>query len=263
MKKYKDFIRIGIKEQLAYPMVILAKLLAKIIYLYLQISLWNALFSSGGQTNALLNRGETVHYIIIATMISSFMECDIISWINEQIRTGNIVFDIMRPMDYKKMAFSRHLGETIVKIVFLCIPLCILVFSKTSEPLLCRKQIAIGFLSLCLGYLIQFLYVLIIGMLAFWLIVTWPLNMLLSAIYKLLSGVWIPLTLFPQFLYKLNLFLPFRAIYAIPATILTSPMNIHKIRADIFTQLLWLFLLFVLMQCVWKTGKRKLIVQGG
>ena len=87
--------------------------------------------------------------------------------------------------------------------------------------------------------------------------------MLLGAIYKLLSEAWIPVTMFPDLLYKINFFLPFRAIYAIPVTIMTSQMNTQNIWKDIRTQLIWIIFLFVITEIIWQIGKRKLIVQGG
>ena len=111
--------------------------------------------------------------------------------------------------------------------------------------------------------MIQFFYSLIIGLLAFWLIVTWPLNMLLAAIYKLLSGSWIPVAMFPNLLAKINMFLPFRAIYAIPVTIITTPMDRSSIGSNLAVQLIWLVILYLATLLIWKVGKKKLVVQGG
>ena len=263
MRKYIDYIVIGIKEHMVYPSAIWAKLFSKIIYLYLQFSIWTALFSSHSQINPLINREDTLKYIIAATIISAFIECNTIEWINAQIQTGNIIMELIRPIDFRKMIFSRHLGDSIVKIVFYCVPLSVLANVVIRRPLLCREQILYGLLSIILAYGIQFLYSLIIGLLAFWLIVTWPLNMLLGAVYKLLSGVWIPVTMFPDILHKINSFLPFRAIYAIPVTIMTSRMNTQNIWKDIRTQLMWILFLFIITEIIWIIGKRKLIVQGG
>ncbi len=263
MRKYIDYIVIGIKEHMVYPSAIWAKLFSKIIYLYLQFSIWTALFFSHSQINPLINREDTLKYIIAATIISAFIECNTIEWINAQIQTGNIIMELIRPIDFRKMIFSRHLGDSVVKIVFYCIPLSMLAIVAIRKPLLCQEQILYGFLSIILAYCIQFLYSLIIGLLAFWLIATWPLNMLLGAIYKLLSGAWIPITMFPDLLYKINFFLPFRAIYAILVTIMTSKMNTQNIWKDIRTQLIWIIFLFVITEIIWQIGKRKLIVQGG
>lgn len=262
MKKYIDYIIIGIRENLAYPSAIWAQLFSKIIYLYLQFSIWKALFSSHSQINPLVNRENTLNYIIVATIISTFIECNIIEWINTQIQTGNIAIELIRPIDFKKMIFSRHLGDSTVKIIFHCIPL-IAIAAVMRRPLLYHTQILYGLFSIILAYFIQFLYSLIIGLLAFWLIVTWPLNMLLGAVYKLLSGAWIPILLFPDLLYKINLFLPFRAIYAIPVTIITNQMKTETILEFIIIQLIWAACLYIITEIVWKVGKRKLIVQGG
>ena len=263
MKIYIDYILIGIKEHMVYPSAICAKFLSKILYLYLQFSIWKALFLSNSQTTMALNQEDTLKYIVVATIISSFIECNTIEWINTQIQSGNIVTDLIRPIDFRKMVFSRHLGDTIVKIVFYCIPLTIIALFIMPTHILLRTHFFWGILSIVLAYCIQFLYSLTIGLLSFWLIVTWPLNMLLGAIYKLLSGVWIPVTMFPDLLSKINQFLPFRAIYAIPVTIITQPMKFQFIMTAILTQMIWILLLCLLAEFMWIIGKRKLIVQGG
>ncbi len=191
------------------------------------------------------------------------MECDVIDWINQQIQSGDVAHQLIRPVDYKAMIFSKHLGASFVRIVLYALPLSIVVAVFYNKPLICREQLIYGIISVLLAYMIQFLYSLIIGLMAFWLIVTWPLNMLLAAIYKLLSGSWIPLAMFPDLLSKINMFLPFRAIYAIPVTILTTSMDQADIVSAIRVQLIWLVILFFLSELTWVVGKNKLIVQGG
>ncbi len=263
MKKYVDYVRIGIKEYLVYPSVVWAKLFSKIIYLYLQFCIWSALFASNSMKNPELNKADTLRYIVVATLVSAVIECNVIEKINAQIQSGNIATELIRPIGFKRMLFARHLGDTRVKLLCYPLPLIVLVKACISLPLLCSGQIGFGILSVFLAYGIQFLYSLIIGLLAFWLIVTWPINMLFGAIYKLLSGAWIPVTMFPETLYRINLLLPFRAIYAIPVSILTSSMTIIEIWRSIGVQVMWLVILYILVQVIWHVGRNKLIVQGG
>lgn len=234
MKIYIDYILIGIKEHMVYPSAIWARFLSRLLYLYLQFSIWNALFLSNSQTNLILNQEDTLKYIVVATIVSSFMECNTTEWI-----------------------------DTLVKIAFCCIPVSIIAMVIMPTHILYHTQFFLGVLSIILAYCIQFLYSLIIGLLSFWLIVTWPLNMFLGAVYKLLSGVWIPVTMFPDLLFKINQFLPFRAIYAIPVTILTQRMESQTITAALTTQVIWILLLYFITDFIWIIGKRKLIVQGG
>ncbi len=263
MKKYADLALIGIKEHMAYLSSVWANFLAKIVYLHMQFALWNALFASNKGSNIPLSHEETIRYIIVATIISTFMECDVIGWINGQIQSGDVANQLIRPIDYKFMIFSKHIGTSLVRFVIYTLPLMILVYVFYHGALFCQKQLVYGIISILLAYMIQFLYSLIIGLMAFWLIVTWPLNMLLAAIYKLLSGSWIPTAIFPELLTKINTFLPFRAIYAIPVTIITTPMSAASIRESLCTQLFWAATLFLLSEVTWVVGKNKLVVQGG
>lgn len=263
MKKYVDNIAIGMREHLVYPSAVWAKLFSKIIYLYLQFCIWSALFSSDCMKNPAQNKTDTLRYIVVATIVSTVIECNVIEKINVQIQSGNIATELIRPIGFKRMLFSRHLGDTAIKIICYLVPLIVLVKANVSLKLLCREQIGFGMISIFFAYCIQFLYSLTIGLLAFWLIVTWPINMFFAAIYKLLSGVWLPVTMFPEIIYRINLFFPFRAIYAIPVSILTSSLKRSVIWQSIGVQIIWLVILYILVQFIWYVGKNKLIVQGG
>lgn len=263
MKKYVDYIRIGVKESLVYPSAVWAKLFSKITYLYLQFCIWSALFASNSMKNPELNKADTLRYIVVATIVSTVMECNVIEKVNAWIQSGNIAAELIRPIGFKRMLLARHLGDTASKILCYLIPLIVLAKASVCLPLLCVRQIGFGILSVLLAYLIQFLYSLIIGLLAFWLIVTWPINMFFGAIYKLLSGAWIPVTMFPEPLYRINVLLPFRAIYAIPVSILTGSMKVIEIRQFLSVQIMWLVILYNLVQIIWHAGRNKLVVQGG
>ncbi len=263
MRKYLDYLIIGAKENIAYPSSIWAALFSKIIYLYMQFCLWNALFMSETKAPLAMSRDGTIRYIIVATIISCFIECDAIAWINEQIHSGNIAVQIIRPVNFSAMVFSKHVGKSAVKFLTCCIPLCAAAVLFFKMPLICRSQMIFGVASILLAYAIQFLYSLTIGLMAFWLIVTWPLNMLLGAFYKLLSGSWIPCAMFPDFLKRINALLPFRAMYEIPVTIITNQMELNLILEKLGVQLIWLAVLMILSFASWKTGTKKLIVQGG
>jgi len=262
-RKYLDYMVIGMKEHFAYRSSVWAFFFSKSAYLYMQFCLWNALFMSQAKVPLAITREETLLYVIVATVISSFMECNAIQWINGEIQTGNIAVQLIRPVNFSAMIFFRHAGESAVKFITCSLPLGIAAALFCRMPLVCKSQIAFGLVSVLLAFAIQFVYSLIIGLMAFWLIVTWPLNMLLGAIYKLLSGSWIPCAMFPGFLKWLNSFLPFRAMYEIPVTILTREMNVQSIYSGLLVQCFWFFFLYCLMKITWKVGTKKLVVQGG
>lgn len=263
MKKYIDYVRIAFREHVVYKNAVIAKLLSKVIYLYLQYHIWDALFSSNSMKNHLVSKNNTLRYVVVATLISCLMECNIIDKINASIQSGNVAMDLLRPMNYKKMYFAKSLGDTMAKLLFYFLPLVIFISYIFPFAILCKKQFVAGIISVLLAYGIQFYYSLMIGLLAFWLIVTWPINMFLDAIYKLLSGIWIPVTMFPDALRRLGNFFPFQAIYSIPITILTQQQDQFVIMQFFAIQIFWLVLLWLGTGLIWHMGRRKLCVQGG
>jgi ABC-type uncharacterized transport system permease subunit len=260
MRKYLRYSYISIKEYLAYPSNILAELASKFIYLFMQICLWKALFS-GAETHGNLSYSDTVKYVAAACVISILIECNTIDRMNQQIRSGDIVNDLLRPMDFKLVMLFKHFGNTAIKSLLIAVPTFLFAIRLISGVPFSKGRLVWGMVSVVLAYAIHFLYSLVVGMLAFFLIVTWPLNMLLGAIYKFLSGIWIPVTMFPEFLYRINMFLPFRAVYAIPVSLLTG--SISDVKGSILCQLIWLVVFIVLAELIWMKGYRKLVVQGG
>ena len=260
MKRYLRYALISIREYVTYPTNIAADLAAKFLYLFMQICLWRALFT-GSTSNTGSDYANTIRYIAAATIVSVLIECDTIEKLNGLIRSGNIANDFLRPVDFKGMMLFKHFGNTLIKAALIALPTFFFAFFMTGGNPFIKERLVWGTLSVLLAYAIHFLYSLIIGMLAFFLIVTWPLNMLLGAFYKILSGMWIPVSMFPPLLYRINLFLPFRAVYAIPVSILTSAEG--NVPEGIGIQLIWLVIFLIAAEFVWKTGYKKLIVQGG
>ena len=260
MGLYFEFISNSIQKSLTYRVNIWMKLFGKIMYLLVQVSIWRALYASNasGGNGALK---DMVTYIIVANVINTFIEFDIINFVNSKIQNGDIVLDLMKPFNYIGYVFCYGFGGNIVNIFSQTIPLllCAVLFFGFRVQL--GNYILFFLLSLLLSIVISFLYAFLIGILAFWLFVTWPLNMLMNSIYKLLSGVWIPIWLFPGVLKKIVTFLPFQYIYYVPTLIFTKPQaSSYEMIAG---QLIWIVVLALLCGVVWKRGRKKLVIQGG
>jgi ABC-2 type transport system permease protein len=260
MRKYLRYSYISVKEYLAYPSNILAELASKFLYLFMQICLWKALFS-GFERRGSLSYSDTIRYVAAACVVSILIECNTIASMNQQIRSGDIVNDLLRPMDFKLMMLFKHFGNTMIKSLLIAVPTLLFAIRLISDVPFSSDRLVWGLISVALAYVIHFLYSLVIGMLAFFLIVTWPLNMLFGALYKFLSGIWIPVTMFPELLYRINLFLPFRAVYAIPVSLLTG--SVSDVKGSILCQILWLVAFLILAEFVWLKGYKKLVLQGG
>lgn len=263
MRAYISNIKISVHIQLMYPFEVWMKVIARLLFTYLQVVLWETLFLSNGQIGNSFSSTETLSYILMVNLVYTFMFGNVISWINDQIRTGNILYDLLRPVNYCFLSASRYIGETIINICFKTIPMILVSLIFWRKWMVFNDHWLWFSISLLLGYLINYFYSYIIGLLAFWLIESWPLNMFLSAIYKLMSGMWIPVFLFPDSLKKVSAFMPYKYIYSTPVMIITNEMSSVEIYIELGIQFFWLIFIVLLMLIVWKAGKRHLVIQGG
>ena len=123
MRAYISNIKISVHIQLMYPFEVWMKVIARLLFTYLQVVLWETLFLSNGQIGNSFSSTETLSYILMVNLVYTFMFGNVISWINDQIRTGNILYDLLRPVNYCFLSASRYIGETIINICFKTIPM--------------------------------------------------------------------------------------------------------------------------------------------
>ena len=119
-------------------------------------------------------------------------------------------------------------------------------------------------IAVILALLISYLFSFFIGALACWFVVTWPLNMMVTAIHKLLSGAWIPIWLFPSLLSTITACFPFKYIYYVPAYLISDKTsNLQEIWGLLLGQCIWVVILFLTVLLTWKIGSRRIMIHGG
>ena len=95
---------------------------------------------------------------------------------------------------------------------------------------------------------------------------TWGINIVKETIVLLLSGATIPLAFFPEKARMIVQFLPFRAVYDIPLSILLgkSGSDTWQGLLQLFgLQLIWLVVLTAAGNLFWNCAVKKVTVNGG
>jgi ABC-2 type transport system permease protein len=85
-----------------------------------------------------------------------------------------------------------------------------------------------------------------------------------QVIVLLFSGATIPLAFFPEGLRRVVDFLPFRAVYDSPLTILLGGTQITEdVMNTLLIQLIWVVILGIFSRGFWKISLRQITVNGG
>lgn len=253
----------GYRRYASYRIATLAGIFTNSIFgfmrAYVLIALFHARPHAGGYTTA-----DALTY----TWLTQGLLMTIYIWgwydIAERIRSGDIVSDFQRPVDFQGYWLAQDLGRAAYHFVFRGIPPFIvgmLAFSLflPHDGITYLLFVVSVFLATCLSFTMRF----IVNIAAFWLLDYRGVVGLVSIVWTFLSGSIIPLALFPGVWRTIAEALPFAGMIQTPVDIFLQQQHGSALAALLGQQLLWTVLLLLLGR--WLLGKagRRLVVQGG
>jgi ABC-2 type transport system permease protein len=256
-------VKIYLQETLVYRFDLVIGLLRTFILVLVFRALWGALY---GQQGAYLgvSIASITTYAVLSLVINPLFSNSLIMETNDRIRTGNIVFDISRPLAYGDLLLFQTIGKSLVRFGTASLPLFVVAAAVLRIQLPASPWVWLAFLvSFCLGFLIAFYVDFTVSLSAFWLTEISGIRFAKWSLTDLLAGVYIPLWLFPTPFKEIALALPFRGINYTPLSILVGNTPLAGAPAELAFQLLWVAALFGLSRLVFAAVVRKLAIQGG
>ncbi|CAG7635874.1 ABC transporter permease [Paenibacillus allorhizosphaerae] len=266
MKLYLAFMTNEFQSNLAYKTDVFLKMFGRVMGLFVQIALWTALYhSTDSATTGMgqISLNDMINYVVISTCISVFVNNDTIFRIGDKIRSGDIGLQLMKPISLQTCMLFQAMGTSASRIFFELTPLVVIAaifYPLHIPPVHLLLLFAVALIN---GFVINFLLAYILGMVGFWYLNIYHLSRLLSDVIKVFSGVWIPLWFFPQILTHVSAFLPFRLIYFSPISIYLGKTEWSGALLLIVQQFMWIGILLLVSELVWRRGISKLVIQGG
>ena len=256
----------SVKEQFAYRFDFFLSLVITLISMTLLVYLWRAVYRNA--TSLELPFQGLLTYVCLGQAFSfariAWAQRRMLFRINAGLRTGNIVFDLLRPTDYQAMQFSESLGQFVAEMALINLPAYLLAFLVFGISPPASPAAAAAFaLSLVGAFLVAFSLDFLLMILAFWTFSAAGLIYARRAAVDLLAGSIIPLALFPDWLRAVALALPFQSLANTPISIYLGRITGAAIWWSVLVQLGWAAVLAVLTRLVWLRALRRLTIQGG
>ncbi|MNE44478.1 hypothetical protein D3C80_1387040 [compost metagenome] len=204
-----------------------------------------------------------ITYTMLATLLNNFTS-GVGNQLANQVRDGSVAIELMRPYNLLDKLVSLDIGFKISGIIREALPLLLIayLFLGVSAPS-SWEAVVLFILSAILGILIGTQLDLIIGILAFWLDYVWGLRVLRGAILLFFTGALVPITMFPEWLRTLSMYLPFQSMVYVPVTIYTGQLTGMAAFQAMAIQLLWLAGIFVGIRVAWSYAIRRVTIFGG
>lgn len=268
MKIFLASLRMEKRSTGIYRVDFLLKVLYSVIAMYGVRSLWAALYA---QDPPIVGRPlpSMITYAMLAVALDIIFYPSALStapqnYISQQVRTGRIDTDLLRPVDLQRQLLARNGSAALFGAVWLVLPawaLGVLFLGMELPPTLLHGTAFLA--SSVLGFLILFSLNFMLGMVCFATTEIRQITMAYSGILTILSGKLIPNWLYPEWMQSLISVLPFRCIFETPLNIYTGAVGSREIVYSLLLQGAWVAVLFILGKIMWLGAHKRLAVQGG
>ncbi|WP_294349202.1 ABC-2 family transporter protein [uncultured Clostridium sp.] len=288
LSKYYAFSSNAIKEKYAYRFKAIMWALSTTFNMLIQYFLWWTIYSETEGSFLGVDEKNYLAYIAFGVIFYNMTYCMENMNIAEDIKSGNICMNMLKPFNYKIMVLFRHIGSKIGEVIGL-IPIFIVVCLMIGQFNIKFSVIICFILSSILAFFISFIFSYIIGMITFWTTNYWGVQFLVGSLSGIFSGQMLAINFYTElgkgattlasvlpFLDydKLTVFfralgimaycLPFQSMYYTPMSILTGIIDTpEKIIFHIMLQVMWLIVLNFIADIMWKVAQKKITILGG
>ncbi|MDQ2757788.1 MAG: ABC-2 family transporter protein [Actinomycetota bacterium] len=257
-------VRAGFRRESTYLAAMFGGLLTNVVFGFIRASiLFAAVDSAGGQLAGYTHDTISAYVWLSQGLIGAVMLTGTAE-IGQRVRTGEVAVDFLRPLDVQASHLATDLGRAAFTLIPRGLPSVLvgaatvgLVMPTTAQPYL------LGLLSVLLGVTLSFLTRFAVNLAGFWIIETRGVTSLLAVVQGFLSGLYVPVHLFPGWLGGLAASTPFPSILQAPIDVLSGRVTGPDALGVVVVQLAWVAAVAALGQVLLRSGRRRLEVQGG
>jgi ABC-2 type transport system permease protein len=261
---YLAFLVTSFQTQMAYRSRVWAEGLGYFIQVSAKVAIWTAVFSGIASVDG-VNLPQMVTYAIVAGSVDVAWHWEeFVRKVGLQITSGDVAVYLLKPLKYPLMLLSGECGNLGFGLLLLVLPVTII--SALLYGFMGPATVLHGVLFVAmwaLAFLILFLLATIASMISFWLMTTFALEWILTALLAILSGRIVPLWFFPEGAAAVLKYLPFAWIAFHPTAVYLGQVDVPGALILLAQGVAWAAILMAVAALLWWRAARRLIVQGG
>ncbi len=266
LKKYFQIFKTSFNQEFAYRLSFVMWRVRNVLQVLVALFLWDTIFS--GDRNELFgyDRNKILTYVLGLVFVKAFVLSARSQDVAGEIARGEIINNLLKPVDYFKYWLTRDVSSKVLNLVF-AVGEFFLLYLIFKPPFYFQENIFQIFLfsvSICLAIFIYFSILFIVNTIPFWAPeLAWGGHFLITVIMvEFLSGIFFPLDILPdKFLNILN-FTPFPYLIFFPLQIYLGKISGFSAIKGIFVCVSWVLILLFLMKFVWQKGLKVYQVYG-
>jgi ABC-2 type transport system permease protein len=264
VRPYRRLFVAGVQRQAAYRLAALGGLLANTTFGLLKVALLLAAVGASGGTLAGYDAATMASYIWLSQALLGSVNLFGRSEVADRIKNGDIAVDFLRPLDVHLAAVATETGRSVFALLPRGVPSVVIgalvVDMSTPDNAL---GYLLGAVSVLLAIVVSAGTVYLVAACGFWLVETRGVVILYMVVSGFLAGLFVPIGLFPGWLYAVATATPFPSMLMYPVDVLSGRVGGLAAVGLVARQVLWLAVVLATGQAVTRAGRRRLEVQGG
>lgn len=211
-----------------------------------------------------MNLPEVITYLWLSQALIRLLPWDVDADVRAMIRSGTVAYEILRPLDLYGLWFTRALAARSAPTILRAVPMVVfatLFLGMRPPP---TVSAAAAFLVAVIGaLLLSAAMTALMNISLLWTISGEGVTRMVPSVTLVLSGMLIPLPLFPNWAQTLLNLLPFRGLLDAPFRLCTGNIPSWQVLYVVAHQVAWTIALTLLGRALLARATRRLIVQGG
>lgn len=264
MRGFRLLVRAGFRRHSTYRLALVAGMTTNSVFGFIRASILLAALASAGRDIGGYDGPTAVAFVWWGQALLGTVNLFGFTEVADRVRTGDIAIDFLRPLDPQLAYLAGDLGRAGINLVARGVPALLigaLLFDFAWPP--SALSWVGGFVSLGLAVVVAFAGIFAVNLLAFWLVEVRGIRVLYMMVGGLLSGLYLPVPWFPDWLRTIAQWSPFPSMLQNPIDILAGRVVGDAIAPTLAAQLFWVAALLGLGHLLLRAGRRRLEVQGG
>lgn len=263
MRKYLYIFKSEVMSNLQYVTNIFIGFIGYFILIFIFLNLWNYIYSDPNELINGYSMSQMIWYVIITEILwSSVGGRKLSRKISDDVRGGNIAYNINKPYSYIGYSLFSHLGETFIKsIIYTVLGITLGIIFLGKLPDINILGIIFVFISCILATVINTLLIISIGLISFYIEDAHPFYWLYSKLILILGTIF-PIEYFPKFIRPILNYSPIYVVSYGPAKLFVD-FKYSTLISVLTSQIIYVVIAYLLCSFIYRRGVRKLNVNGG
>ena len=259
-----EFARIGFVNILAFRLRYYTGVITYLINVTVYYFIWKALYTASPGFAEGFDFPEMITYVAVGWVIRSVYFNNIDQTMATDVMNGDVIMTMLKPTTVPSRYIGQALGEAAFRLIMLTAPTAVVIALVFPVSAPASWLHGLAFLpALGASVLLTAALNFIVGTLA--LGMKSILGLLRAKFYvqELLSGLLVPLTMFPPAAQEAMAWLPFQHIAYTPLQVYLGKVNGAELAWTLAIEWAWAVAMLLFCGWFWERASRKMTVHGG